>query len=158
MIGIMKKEICLFVFCLLPITKVYSQPGKNYPVFVLNDSFSHVQPTESKIKPKNFQLYALQGFTLNCAAYDFSFIRTLNEGKNPDAIFIIAKSGKYIVELNTAGETVVDKTTMQSLDYPKRKFKGFEKDDTPIIGIGTLKVKDGAASMATYWISMIDVK
>ncbi len=47
---------------------------------------------------------------------------------------------------------------MKSLDNPRKKFKNFEKGDTPILGIGTLKMKNGNASMMTFWVSMIDVK
>ncbi len=136
----------------------YSQSSKTYPVFILNDSFSHAQPKDSKIIPRNYQLSSLKGFKIDCSNYDFSLMKSMNEGKVPDAIFIVANSGNYIVELNSSGETIVDNTIMHSLDSPQKKFQKFEKGDSPILGIGTLKIKDGAASMQTYWISMIDVK
>ena len=82
----------------------------------------------------------------------------MNGGKDPDLLFIVSKSGNFAVELNIAGETVVDRSTMQSLDNPKKKFKEFDKGDTPILGIGTLKIQDGKANMMTYWVSMIDIK
>ena len=154
----MKNINLLFVLSILFSTVTFSQSNETYPVFALNDSFLHAQPKESKIIPKNYQLSSLSGFKLDCSEYDFSLVRSLNEGKNPDAIFIVAKSGNYMVDLNTSGETLVDKSTMQSLDTPRKKFKGFEKGDTPILGIGTLKIRDGKVSMTTYWVSMIDVR
>ena len=154
----MKKIYLLFVFSMLCSIAGFSQSGPPYPIFVLNDSFSHAQPKESKIIPKNYQLSNLSGFELDCSKYDFSLVRSMNEGKNPDAIFIVAKSGNYLIELNVKGKTLVDKSTMHSLDNPKKEFKRFEKGDTPILGIGTLKIKDGQASMTTYWISMIELK
>lgn len=118
----------------------------------------HAQPKDSKIVPENYQLFNLSGFKLDCSKYDFSLIKSLNEGKSPDAIFIVAKSGNYMVKLNVVDETLVDKSTMQSLDNPKRKFNKFEEGDTPILGIGTFKMKNGKASMTAFWVSMIDVK
>jgi hypothetical protein len=117
----------------------------------------HAQPKDSKIIPKNYQLSNLPGFKIDCSNYNFSLVRKLNEGRDPDAIFIVAKSGNYMVDLNISGETIVDKSTMQSVDHPKKKFEAFEKGDTPILGIGTLKVRDGKVSMTTFWVSMIDV-
>src|SRR5687768_2999201 len=110
----MKEIYLLFVFSIVYSTVGFSQSNQPYPIFVLNDSFSHAQPKESKIVPKNYQLSNLAGFRLDCSKYDFSLVRSLNEGKNPDAIFIVAKSGNYIIALNTTGETLVDKSTMQS--------------------------------------------
>ena len=152
------KFISLLVTFIILTTISFAQSSKDYPIFVLNDSFSHAQPKESKIVPQNYQLSNLSGFKLNCSKYDFGMIRIMNNGKDPDAIFIVAKSGNYIVELNVTGETIVDNSTMISLDSPQKKFTGFETGDTPILGIGTLKIKDGQASMQTYWVSMISVK
>jgi hypothetical protein len=154
----MRTNCFLVAFLLLFSNITFSQSNKTYPVFALNDSFSHTQPKGSKITPKNYQLSNLSGFKLDCTKYEFSLVKRMNGGKNPDAIFIVAKSGNYIIELNVTGETLVDKSTMQSLDNPPKKFSVFEKGDTPILGIGTLKMKDGTASMTTYWVSMIDVK
>lgn len=154
----MRNIFALLIFSILFSTVTFSQSNKTYPVFVLNDSFSQAQPKESKIIPKDYQLANLPGFKLDCSKYDFSLIRSMNGGKNPDVIFIIAKSGSYMVELNVTGETLIDESTMHSLDNPKKDFKNFEKGDTPLLGIGTLKIKDGQASMTTYWITMIDVK
>jgi hypothetical protein len=154
----MKKKFLSLTGLFLFATLAYSQSSKNYQLFILNDSFSHAQPEGSKLVPKNYQLGSLKGFILDCSKYDFTLVRSMNDNKNPDAIFIVAKSGNYMVELNVSGETIIDNSTMISLDNPKKKFKEFEKGDTPILGIGTLKIKDGQASMTTYWISMIDIK
>lgn len=154
----MKKICLLFVFSILFSSVTFSQPNQNYPVFAVNDSFLHAQPKDSKIVPENYQLFNLSGFKLDCSKYNFDLIKSLNEGKSPDAIFIVAKSGNYMVKLNVVDETLVDKSTMQSLDNPKRKFNKFEEGDTPILGIGTLKMKNGKASMTAFWVSMIDVK
>lgn len=154
----MKKFSFLFYAVLSISTFAYSQSKNTYPVFILDDTFSHAQPKDSKIVPQNYQLSSLPGFKLDCSKYDFNLVRSMNAGKNPDALFIVSRSGNYVVELNITGGTVVDSSTMYSLDNPKKEFKGFEKGDTPILGIGTLKIEDGKASMVTYWISMIDVK
>ncbi len=81
----------------------FSQVNISYPVFVLNDSFSHAQPKESKIIPQNYDLSNLSGFKIDCSKYDFSLVRSMNEGKNPDAVFIVGKSGNYMIELNATG-------------------------------------------------------
>lgn len=154
----MKKLLLSISLTLFMAIIARSQDRNEYPVFVLNDTFLHAQPKGSTIKPQNYQLSSRDGFKFNSANYDFSVIRKMNEGKNPDAIFIVARSGNYFVELNTNGETIVDASTMNSLDNPKKKFKKFEKGDTPIFGIGTLAIKDGKANMMTFWVSMIDVK
>ena len=153
----MKKIFLLAaVFCSCSIS--YSQSTDRYQKFILNDTFSHVQPKHSKIKPQNYQLSSYQGFKLDCTNYDFTLIKSMNDRKNPDAIFIVSKAGNFMVPLNINGETIVDKSTMKSIDNPKKIFNLFEKSDTPILGIGTLKIKNGTASMTTYWVTMIDVK
>lgn len=153
------KKLCLLIIIICSnFILLYGQPAEQYQTLILNDTFSHAQPVGAKIKPKNYVLKASKGFKLDCTNYDFTLIRTMNDGKNPDAIFIVAKAGTYIVNLNDTGETIVDRSTMRSLDKPKKKFTLFEKADTPIIGIGTLKIKNGAASMETYWLSLIEIQ
>ena len=154
----MRTTYMLLAFTLLFSTATFSQATESYPVFALNDSFSHAQPKDSKITPKNYQLSNLSGFKLDCSNYNFRQVRMLNDGKDPDAIFIVTKSGNYMVDLNILGETIVNKSTMRSVDIPRKTFEGFEKGDTPILGIGTLKTHDGKVSMTTFWVSMIDVK
>ena len=154
----MKQSSLFIAFALLVTLNCYPQNTKSYPVFILNDTFSHAQPKDSKIAPQNYQLTSLKGFKLDCSKYDFTEIRALSGGKNPDAIFIVCKSGNFIVELNISGVTIVDNSTMSSLDDLSKKFNEFQKGDTPILGIGTLNLKNGKAQMLTYWVSMIDVK
>ena len=154
----MKKILLPLAILFLFTTSAYTQPGKNYQVLMLSDTFSQAQPHGSAIVPRKYQLGTLKGFILDCSTYDFTLIRSMNDGKDLDAVFIVSKSGNYMIELNVKGETIVDNATMISLENPKKKFKAFVKGDTPILGIGTLKIKDGRASMTTYWISMIDIK
>ena len=44
---------------------------------------------------------------------------------------------------------------MTSLEGYGNDFRGFEKDDTPIIAIGTLK--PGTSEMLAYWVGMIQL-
>lgn len=152
------KKIYFLIILVFPSFLSFAQSHDTYPTFVLNDTFSHAQPKGSSIVPQKYQLTSLKGFKLNCSTYDFSLIRSLNEGKDPTAIFILSKGGSYMVPLVMYGETVVDASTMKCLDYPKKNFTLFENGDTPIIAIGDLVESEGASSMRSYWISMIDVK
>jgi hypothetical protein len=150
------------IFGLLTLTFVHlsviGQLNNSLTAFKLSDKYSQVQPKDSKIKPGNYQLPSSKGFSLNCLGYDFSQIRTLNNGKEPDAIFIICKAGSYMIKPNFSGITIIDKSTMESLDEKDKKFGGFEKGDTAILAIGTLRNNDGKAEMMSFWVAMIDVK
>ena len=128
------------------------------PTLNLDDRYSQAQPKDSKIKPENYKLNSLTGFKLNCSSYDFSLIRSLNGGKDPDAIFIVCKAGNYMVAFNRTKVTTVDKTTMTCIDQKDKIFTGFERGDTPIIAIGTLEIKDEKADMKSFWVGMLDIK
>lgn len=106
--------------------------------------------------PKKMQIKNTNGFILDCSGYDFTLIRKMNNGKNPDLIFIIAKAGKYKIVLNISGKTTIDASTMTSLEGYGNDFRGFEKGDTPIIAIGTLK-PGTTSEMRAYWVSMIQL-
>lgn len=149
----------LFLFaCVLHSTLSFSQQPDSLPVLKLDDKYSELQPKDSKLKPLKYIITSKDGFNLDCSSYDFSLIRSMNNGKDPDAIFIICKAGTYIIELNTASVAHINKSTMQSLDPGNKEFTGFVKDDTPILAIGTLKVKSNQAEMLTYWVAMMEVK
>ena len=154
----MKKTFLFPIFSLLFASEIFSQSVSSYPVFVLDDRFSQAQPAGSKIVPRNYVLSSRTGFILDCSKYDFSPLRDLNNGKNPDAIFIVSKSGTYSVKLHITSSTTVDRSTMLSLDNPKKEFRDFQKNDTLLLAIGTLKKSNGKAEMATYWVSFVSVK
>ena len=57
----------------------------------------------------------------------------------PDQVHIISKAGTFTVKLNTAGQTIIDNSTMQSLDDGNKNFTGFVKGDTAMLAIDTIK-------------------
>lgn len=135
-----------------------AQETEKYQKLTLDDHFSHIIPKDAKDQhPPNFKIKEAAGIILDCSGYDFAMIRKMNEGKNPDLIHILCASGTFIIELNPKGETIIDKTTMRPVGKDPKTFQGFKKGDTPIIGIGTIKVKESKAELMTYWVSMIDV-
>ncbi len=77
--------------------------------------------------PQNYELKSLKGLILNCSNYDFSLIKTMNDNKLPDLVHVISKAGTFTVKLNTKGQTIIDNSTMQSLDENNKKFSGFVK-------------------------------
>ena len=55
------------------------------------------------------------------------------------------------------GETTIDSSSVHPLDLGK-VFKGFEKGDHVIMGIGTTRVVEVKAEMLTYWVALMDVE
>ena len=151
------KILLLFTLALFRLS-LYGQNANALPTFNLDDKHSQAQPKDSKIKPEKYKLNSLAGFKLNCSGYDFSLIRSLNGGKDPDAIFVVCKAGNYMIAFNRSELTTVDKTTMVCIDQKGKIFTGFEKGDTPIIAIGTLEIKNGKANMKSFWVGMLEVK
>jgi hypothetical protein len=129
-------------------------PG--YQKITLDDKYNNVQ-AKGAPKPLQYVVKAGNGLILDCSHYDFSAIRILNENKSPDAIHLICKSGTFDIPLNTTGETTIDAKTAQPFDQGKL-FKGFEKGDHVILGIGTTRFVDAKADMRTYWLTLMDVK
>ena len=126
-----------------------------YQVIQLSDKYNNVQKKDAP-EPKTMQIKNSKGFILDSKGYNFTPIRSMNKGKNPDLIFIVAKAGKYKIPINLNGPTLIDKNTMISLEGLGKNFSGFEKDDTPIIAIGTMLPGDDIHTQA-YWVSMIQL-
>ncbi|MBN8854449.1 MAG: hypothetical protein BGO55_21195 [Sphingobacteriales bacterium 50-39] len=150
-----------FLFSLvLPILSFanLSSDRSDYQKIILDDYYSHAKPKDAKDKTtQNYKVRSALGIILDCSKYDFSLIRKMNNGKDPDKIHLVCKSGTFDIELNLHGETIIDKTTAHSIGEEK-EFKGFEKGDTPILGIGTLAITGTKAQMLTYWVSMMDIE
>ena len=104
------------------------------------------------VKPKNYEQKSLPGFVLNSTEYDFSLIKTVNGNLLPHKVHIIFNAGTFTVKLNTAGQTIIDNSTMQSLDDSNENFTGFAKGDTAMLAIGTIKNHQ----LMTYWLGMIN--
>ncbi len=128
--------------------------SKAYPTFVLNDKYNQIQKEDSKVIPQNYELESLQGLILDCSNYDFSLIKAMNENKLPDQVHIVSKAGTYTVKLNTQGQTIIDNSTMESLDGKNKSFTGFVKGDTAMLAIGAIKNNE----MMTYWLGMVSIK
>ena len=135
----------------------FGQSPGPYQSFKLDDKYCQIQEKNSGIVPKNYQLTTLKGFILDCSGYDFSQIRVLNSGADPEYIFIISSPGKFLVKLNLRGETVIDRSTMHSIEENGKEFSGFIQGDKIIIAIGSLK-QNTKNQMLAYWAAMIDVK
>lgn len=129
-------------------------PG--YQRITLDDKYNNVQPKGAPA-PLHYKVKAGNGLILDCSNYDFSAIKKMNHGKSPDAVHLICKSGTFDIPLNTAGETTIDASSVQALDRGK-VFKGFEKGDHIIMGIGTTQVVEAKADMLTYWVALMDVE
>jgi hypothetical protein len=125
---------------------------------MLDDTYSQIQPVDSKITPLNYRVSSLKGFILDCSRFDFTQINKLNHDKYPDQIFLISKAGNYSVDLNSHGETVVDSTTMYDLDRKNMIFPGFTEGDTVVFAIGAFKSNKRKIEMMTYWMARIEIK
>lgn len=132
----------------------FFRPG--YQKITLDDKYDNVQPKGAP-KPLHYAVRAGSGLILDCSHYNFSAIRNLNDNKPPDVIHLVCKSGTFDIPLNTTGETTIDVKTAQSFDRGK-EFKGFEKGDHVVLGIGTTRIVDAKADMRTYWLTLIDVE
>lgn len=118
-----------------------------------DEYYSHLKDDAADKTTHKYKIKKSSGILLDCSAFDFSKIMALNEGKLPDMIFIVAKNGVFGFPLDTKSDNIIDKNTAIPLSS-KKKFAGFVKGDTPILGIGKLKGKE----LVTFWISMIDVE
>ncbi len=121
---------------------------------MLNDKYNQIQKEDSKVVPQNFELQSLQGLMLDCSKYDFSLIKAMNDNKLPDQLQITSKAGTFTVKLNTKGQTIIDNSTMESLEGKNKSFTGFIKGETVMLAIGTLKYNE----MMTYWLGTISIK
>jgi hypothetical protein len=133
----------------------FAQSASVDQVIKLNDSYNNVQKKGAPA-PKKIQVKNPKGFILDCTGYDFTLIRSVNKGKDPDLIFIIARGGKYKVPLNLQSPTLIDAGTMVSIEGYGKNFSGFEKGDEPIFAIGTLRSGDDRHMLA-FWVSMIQL-
>jgi hypothetical protein len=133
----------------------FAQSASVDQVIKLNDSYNNIQKKGAPA-PKKIQVKNPKGFILDCTAYDFTLIRSINNGKDPDFIFIVAKGGKYKIPISLQRPTLIDAGTMVSIEGFGKNFSGFEKEDTPILAIGTLRPGDDAHMLA-YWVSMIQL-
>ena len=129
-----------------------------YTKLILDDKYSQIQKEGTTIVPQNYEIESSNGFVLDCSKYDFSLIRQMNKGKDPDMIHVISKAGTFVVNLNAKGETIVDNTSMHSLDENNKVFTGFIKGDTAILAIGTLNLDKGISEMMTYWLGRAVIK
>lgn len=144
----------LISIILLFVISCTGQSKKPYPTLVLNDKYNQIQKENSKIIPQNYKLESRQGLILDCSNYDFSLIKKMNENILPDQVHIISKAGTFTIKLNINAQTILDNSTMQSLDEKNKPFTGFIKGDTAILAIGTIKNNE----MMTYWLGMIEIK
>lgn len=149
----MKFIFSFISFISLFVISCTGQSNKSYPTFVLNDKYNQIQKEDSKVVPQNFELQSLQGLMLDCSKYDFSLIKTMNDNKLPDQVQITSKAGTFTVKLNT-GQTIIDNSTMESLEGKNKSFTGFIKGETVMLAIGTLKYNE----MMTYWLGTISIK
>ena len=129
-------------------------PG--YQKITLDDKYDNVQ-VKGAPKPLHYLVKAGSGLILDCSHYVFSAIRKLNDNKSPDAIHLVCKSGTFDIPINTTGETTIDAKTARPFDRGT-VFKGFEKGDHVILGIGTTRIVDAKADMPTYWLTLIDIE
>lgn len=148
-----------FIFSFISFVSLFvisctGQSNKSYPTFVLNDKYNQIQKEDSKVVPQNFELQSLQGLMLDCSKYDFSLIKAMNDNKLPDQLQITSKAGTFTVKLNTKGQTIIDNSTMESLEGKNKSFTGFIKGETVMLAIGTLKYNE----MMTYWLGTISIK
>lgn len=149
------------LFCLILLLTAFIglRADRNaYQKIMLDDYYSHLIKKDAKDKTVHYyNVKAAGGIILDCSKYDFSQIRKMNKGKDPDKIHLICKSGTFDIDLNVSGETVIDKSTMHSIGETK-PFYGFQQKDTAILAIGTIAIKEKNAEMLTYWISMIAIE
>jgi hypothetical protein len=147
----------IFTFCISLVlsTICRGQSAQNYQTIKLDDSYNNIQKKGSPAA-KKMQVTNPKGFILDCTGYDFTLIRSLNNGKDPDFIFIIAKGGKYKIPINLQGPILIDAGTMVSTEGFGKNFTGFEKEDKPILAIGTLKPGDDTHMLA-YWVTLIEL-
>ena len=114
------------IYALISIISFFSvsnteQNKKAYALIVLNDKYNQIQKDNSKVIPQNYELKSLHGLILDCTGYDFTLVKTMNKNKLPDRVHIISKAGTFTVKHNTKGHTIIDGSTMQSLNE-KNKF------------------------------------
>ncbi len=143
----------LITVVLLSVTAVIGQ--SNLPEIVIDDLYNHIKPT-GVTTTTNYKIPSSKGIVVDATQYDYSAIKQLNGGNNPDLLYIICESGTFAVTLDFNNKTLIDKTTTQNIGG-NGKFKGIEKGDTPILGLGTLKMEGTTASLVTFWVSMIEV-
>lgn len=150
----MSIKIVKTLVILLFASGAFAQKNNAYEKLVLDEYYSHLTKNDAADKTTHkYKIKKSGGIILACSAFDFSQIMALNEGKLPDMIFIVAKSGIFGFPLDTKSDNIIDKNTAIPLSN-KKKFAGFVKGDTPILGIGKLKGNE----LVTFWISMIDVE
>ena len=131
----------------------------SYQKIKLDERYNSVIPKDKD--PNSVLIYRIRpdkGLILDCAGFDFSAIRKLNNDKDPDRIHLLTgKSGLFDIVLHPTGETVIDASTVERMKATK-EFAGFESHDTVFLAIGSVKTTDGAEHLLTYWIGKIVVQ
>ncbi len=129
-----------------------------YPKIIIDDNHYNLRAVKNDTIPtQNYDIPASKALIVDLTKYDFSIIRKLNGGKNPDLIQLLCKSGTYVIEIDTTKEIIVDEISAKNIGGIQ-KFEGLNKGEQAIIGLGTLKMDGNKAEFLTYWFTVINVE
>ena len=149
-----RKLTCLFL--LLAFT-CWRRPDPNYQKINLDEHYNSIVRKEQVKNVLRYKIKPDKGLILDSKEFDFSAIRKLNGGKDPDRIHLLAPGGVYDFVLNTAGETILDASTA-TIMKANAPFPGFQTSKNKyFLGIGSIKHNEATEEMMTFWIASIDV-
>lgn len=146
-----------FLVLLLAFT-CWRRPDPIYQKINLDEHYNSIVRKEQAKNVLRYKIKPGKGLILDSKGFDFSAIRKMNDGKDPDRIHLLAPGGVYDFVLNTGGETVLDPSTA-TIMKADRPFAGFERGkDKTFLCIGSIKRKEASEEMMTYWVASIDVE
>ena len=152
----------LFFFSILGLYLIIQQTGcnnndKGFPIITIDDAHYDLraQRKDSLIPQQNYIIAATDVIIVDAAKYDYSKIRDLNNGYDPELIQIIYNHQTYLIQLDKTREIILDKSTLQNVGGIE-PFNGFEKGGKALIGLGSLNQDSSSVTFKTFWYSFIE--
>jgi len=154
----------LIFFSFLGLYILTQQTGCNtesngFPIITIDDAHYNLraQRKDSVIPVQNYKIPATDAIIIDATKYDYTKIRELNNGYDPELIQIIYNHQTYVVQLDRTKEIIIDKTTLQNVGGIE-PFNGFEKGGKAMIGLGSINQDGKEVTFKTFWYSFIEIE
>lgn len=154
----------LFLFSIFGMYILFQLSGCNiknsgFPIITIDDAHYdlYAQRKDSLIPQLNYKIPATDAIIIDATKYDYTKIRELNNGYDPDFIQIIYNHQTYAIQLDKTKRLIIDKSTLQNIGG-NEPFNGFKKGEKALIGIGSVSQNGKADTFNTFWYSFIIIE
>jgi hypothetical protein len=109
----------LFLFSFFGLCLLFQQTGCNnkdqgFPIITIDDAHYNLyaQRKDSLIPQQNYKIPATDAIIIDATKYDYTKIRELNNGYDPELIQIIYNHQAYAIQLDKTKEIIIDKNQL----------------------------------------------